>query len=111
MGHFGAKKTLEVLKELFYWPHMRKHVDNHCKSYIACMKTKSKVQPHCLYTHFPIPSMPWVNISMDFILGFPRTRNGRDSIFMVVDRFSKMTHFIPCHKVHDVTYIANLFFK
>jgi len=38
MGHFGPNKTLEVLKEHFYWPHMRKHVDRHCKSCIACMK-------------------------------------------------------------------------
>lgn len=111
MGHFGIAKTLAVLQEHFYWPKMKRDVAKVCNRCIVCKKAKSRVQPHGLYTPLPIPEMPWMDISMDFVLGLPRTKNGKDSVFVVVDRFSKMAHFIACNKTDDALNVANLFFR
>ena len=111
MGHFGVKKTEDILASHFFWPKMRRDVERYVARCTTCQKAKSRLNPHGLYMPLPVPSTPWEDISMDFVLGLPRTRRGRDSIFVVVDRFSKMAHFIPCHKSDDATHIADLFFR
>ncbi|XP_062217663.1 uncharacterized protein LOC133917845 [Phragmites australis] len=110
-GHFGVKKTLDMLADHFFWPHMRRDVQRHVERCITCLKAKSRLNPHGLYIPLPIPKVPWDDISMDFILGLPRSQRGSDSIFVVVDRFSKMAHFIPCHKNDDASHVADLFFR
>jgi hypothetical protein len=111
MGHFGAKKTEQVLVNHFFWPKMRRDVERYVQRCTTCHKAKSRLNPHGLYTPLPIPSVLWEDISMYFVLGLPRTKKGRDSIFVVVDRFSKMAHFIPCYKSDDASHIAELFFR
>jgi len=50
-------------------------------------------------------------VRKDFIVTLPRTQRGKDAIIVVVDRFSKMTHFVACEKAGDVSYVAYIYFK
>jgi hypothetical protein len=110
IGHFGVKKTKDVLSTHFYWPRMHYDIERYVSRCTTCNKAKSRLNPHGLYMPLSVPSAPWEDISMDFVLGLPRTKRGSDSIFVVVDRFSKMAHFIPYHKTNNASYVADLFF-
>jgi hypothetical protein len=109
--HFVHDKTFSKLNGSYYWPRMRTYVNKFVDSCRICQDTKGKRKNTGLYQPLPIPKRPWDAIRMDFILGLPRIQRGYDSIFVVVDIFSKMAHFIPCQKTNDATHIANLVFK
>ncbi|WVZ88396.1 LOW QUALITY PROTEIN: hypothetical protein U9M48_034923 [Paspalum notatum var. saurae] len=81
---------------------MKRDVERFVVCCTTCQKAKSRLNPHGLYMPLPVPSVLWADISMDFVLGLPRT---------IVDRFSKMAHFIPCHKTDDAVHVADLFFR
>lgn len=100
-----------ILTDHFYWPKMRCDVDRYVQRCITCNKAKSKLNPYGLYTPLPVTNAPWEDISMDFVLGLPTTRRGRDFVFVVAHRISKMAHFIPYYKSDDVSHVADLFFK
>ncbi|RDX86996.1 hypothetical protein CR513_31601, partial [Mucuna pruriens] len=88
-GYFGIKMTLSTMCKYFYWPYKKHDVEKICDKYITCKKAKLKVNPHRLYTLLPISNAPWIDLSMDFL-------------------FSKMVHFIACHKTDDATNVADL---
>ena len=62
---------------------------------------KSHSLPQGLYTPLLVPSLPWVDVGRDFILGLSKNQWNKDSILVVVDRFSKIAHIIACNKTSD----------
>jgi hypothetical protein len=78
VGHFGHEKTFAQLNSSYFWPGMKSDVKifvDRCRIY-QCVKGKQ--QNAGLYQPFPIPKRPWDAISMDFVLGLPRTQRGSD---------------------------------
>ncbi|XP_047978411.1 uncharacterized protein LOC125220295 [Salvia hispanica] len=95
MGHFGVSKTFDILSEHFSWPCMKKHVEKFCGQCIECRQAKSKSSNFGLYTPLPIPTQPWVDISMDFVLGLPMSSRKNDSILVVLSPFEVVYGFNP----------------
>jgi hypothetical protein len=79
MGYFRVKKIKDILAAHFFWPKMRHDVERYVSRCMTCNKAKSRLNPHGLYMPLPVSSVPWEDISMDFILGLPRTKKGRDT--------------------------------
>jgi len=110
-GHFGEDKAYIMAKKHYFWPHMHKDIQDLIKRCSTCQMSKSHALPQGLYNPLPTPQGSWLDVNMDFILGLLRTQHNKNSILVVVDRFSKMAHFIACHKTNDASHIADLYFK
>ncbi|XP_073107019.1 uncharacterized protein [Elaeis guineensis] len=86
-GSFWREKNIGDGKEHFYWPAMIRDVHHVIERCVTCKKTKSKETSQELYMPLSVPDQSWIDLSMDFMLGLPKTQRGKDSVRVVVDRF------------------------
>ena len=96
-AHFGITKTLNRVQKHFWWPGYRSDIKLHIQQCLSCARNKpSQQKPKGFLSPLPVPDRPWGSVSMDFITDLPKTTNHNDAILVVVDRLTKMAHFIPC---------------
>ena len=108
-GHQGIKKTLDVVTRDFWWPKLTHDVEQYVKTCDVCQRTKVRRQtPPGLLRPLPVPSSRWSSVTMDFMTDLPPCQN-YDSIMVVVDRFTKMAHYVPCTKDVTSEQVASLF--
>jgi len=108
-GHFGVKRTLELISRNFWWPKMEDDVKNFVKSCETCMRNKkSRHRKFGLLQPLDVPERPWKSIEIDFLCGLPPSK-GNTVIMVVVDRFSKMIHLIPFKDIPNSVQTAKAF--
>jgi hypothetical protein len=111
-GHRGVDRTIAEFEKYFLMEKFRRYIRNYIAACDSCQRVK--VTNHGnpgLLQPLAIPNGRWTHVSMDFIVSLPKTVNGFDSIFVIVDRFSKRAHFVP-HCMSDTAEdVAMLFLR
>ena len=111
-GHLGRDKTFEQLSRWFYWPRMRKIVDDYVRSCPSCQVSKpSQRLPIGLLQPLNVPQKPWESVSVDFITHLPKTKTGFTSICVFVDRLTKMIIVEPTTDKVTAAEVATLYFR
>lgn len=125
-GHFEVEKTLNLLQQKYYWPNpgnnsdasigMREFTKQYCNSCAICKRSKSqRHKPYGEIQSLPIPEFKWADITMDFVTGLPASKDWTgtdfDSILVVVDRLTKMVHYIPVTKTIIARALAQVLIK
>lgn len=108
-GHQGRDRTFWNLSRHFFWPGMGRSVKEFVKSCESCQRNKSARLKVGLLQPLPVPARPWENLSMDFVMGLPRTDQNHDAIFTFVDRLTKYVHLIPTTSSVDAEGAARLY--
>ena len=109
-GHPGYQKTVTMLRKEYFWSNMKSEVAEYIARCLYYQQVKTEHQhPASLLQPSPIPSWKWEVISLDFITGLPRNQNQNDSIMVVVDKLSKVAHFIPIKTTYKAANIADIF--
>ncbi|WVZ49811.1 hypothetical protein U9M48_001137 [Paspalum notatum var. saurae] len=108
--HPGSTKMYQDLKRLFWWRRMKRDIAEFVAKCDTCNRIKAERQrPAGLLKPLEIPTWKWEKITMDFIIGLPRTPKGNDSIWVIVDRLTKSAHFIPVNTRFDTAKLAEIY--
>ena len=101
-GHWGARKTLQILQRKYFFNNMKEAVDLHVRTCNICQRVKSerrsargKIQP------LPIPEQKWHVVHMDWVLGlppWPPNVGTYNAVLTLTYRETKMVHFVPTSK-------------
>jgi len=110
--HPGQMKMYQNLRKVYWWRGMKWSVVDYVNRCFQCQQIKAeRRKPAGLLQPLPIPEWKWEHITMDFIVGLPRTQKGNDSVWVIVDRLTKTAHFLPVKTTHSMDHLATLYIQ
>jgi len=110
--HPGSTKMYLDLKEKYWWYGLKRDVAEYVAICDTCQRVKAEHQrPAGLLQPMKIPEWKWEEVGMDFIVGLPRTQSGYDSIWVIVDRLTKVAHFILVKTTYTGAKLAELYMQ
>ncbi|GJU19517.1 putative reverse transcriptase domain-containing protein [Tanacetum coccineum] len=110
--HPGSDKMYQDMKKLYWWPNMKADIATYVNKCLTCAKVKAEHQrPSGLLVQPKIPEWKWDNITMDFVTKLPKTSQGYDTIWVIVDRLTKSAIFTPIRETDPLDKLARLYLK
>ncbi|GJS11369.1 putative reverse transcriptase domain-containing protein [Tanacetum coccineum] len=108
--HPSSEKMYQDVKKLYWWPNMKADIATYVSKCLTCARVKAEHQrPSGLLVQPEIPEWKWDNITMDFITKLPRSSQGFDTIWVIVDRLTKSAHFLPIRENDPLDKLARLY--
>ncbi|GJS47417.1 putative reverse transcriptase domain-containing protein [Tanacetum coccineum] len=108
--HPGADKMYYDLRDLYWWPGMKRDIAEYVSRCLTCSKIKAEHQKPLGFLQQPeIPEWKWEKITMDFVTKLPKSSSGHDTIWVVVDRLTKSAHFLPIRKDYKTEKLAKIY--
>jgi hypothetical protein len=101
--HPESTKMYHHLRMQFLWTRMKRKIARYVSECDTYRKVKANyMKPRGMLQPLSIPEWKWDDINIDFIIGLPVTASKFDSIWVISDRLSKSTHFIPINTMYRV---------
>jgi hypothetical protein len=112
MVHTRETKMYQDMRQSFWWKRMKVDIAKYVTSCGICQKVKAEYKrPAELLKPLKIPEWKWENIAMDFVVDLPYSPHGKDVIWVVIDRLTKVAHFIPMKQTSSATDLVPLYIK
>ncbi|GJX46824.1 putative reverse transcriptase domain-containing protein [Tanacetum coccineum] len=110
--HPGSDKMYQDMKKLYWWPNMKANIATYVSKCLTCAKVKAEHQrPSGLLVQPDIPQWKWDNITMDFVTKLPKSSQGYDTIWVIVDRLTKSAIFVPIRETDPMDKLARMYLK